>query len=321
MVVAVKIGENIEDHFIFRSYDHREASNAQFSEFILNRGPACEKPVWYAARATSAAPTWFEPHDDGDAKYIDGAIGANNPSKMALRELDQMFPYKPLLCVSIGTGEKSQKQVVPPKDLAKFERKYSRRQFIKKYLELTKISTKMLTDTKSSLVDALTLARNMNCSFSRYDVPNDITFENHCLGQVPLDEWIPRQSGADTIAKIRHLVGQYLQHSEVQEALSRDAITLVYLRRKRAKTERWERFATDYRYRCCLGESCKETPQLKTRRTIRDHVETSHPEVIEGKTAREKEQLLNELRESELLDGQKTGRVRSSRVTFLESHS
>jgi len=35
--------------------------------------------VWKAARATSAAPTYFKSIVAGDAELVDGGLGANNP--------------------------------------------------------------------------------------------------------------------------------------------------------------------------------------------------------------------------------------------------
>ena len=35
--------------------------------------------IWEAARATSAAPTYFKPLKVGDYELLDGGLGANNP--------------------------------------------------------------------------------------------------------------------------------------------------------------------------------------------------------------------------------------------------
>ena len=35
--------------------------------------------LWEAARATSAAPTYFAPMKVGDYELVDGGLGANNP--------------------------------------------------------------------------------------------------------------------------------------------------------------------------------------------------------------------------------------------------
>lgn len=63
-----------------------------------------------AARATSAAPTFFEPHQvsiDGKRRtLIDGGVYLNNPAMSAYVEAKKMFPMEDeFLVVSIGTGE------------------------------------------------------------------------------------------------------------------------------------------------------------------------------------------------------------------------
>uniref|UniRef100_A0A915DN76 PNPLA domain-containing protein n=1 Tax=Ditylenchus dipsaci TaxID=166011 RepID=A0A915DN76_9BILA len=62
-----------------------------------------------AARASSAAPTYFHPHVLGDDKYVDGSLAANCPLTILLREYDkcrQGGENLRLACViSIGTGE------------------------------------------------------------------------------------------------------------------------------------------------------------------------------------------------------------------------
>jgi patatin-like phospholipase/acyl hydrolase len=62
-----------------------------------------------AARATSAAPTYFEPKplDTGDVAsvLIDGGIFMNSPSVSAYAEARKLFPGEPIAVLSLGTGE------------------------------------------------------------------------------------------------------------------------------------------------------------------------------------------------------------------------
>ena len=62
-----------------------------------------------AARATSAAPTYFEPKplDTGDEPrvLIDGGIFMNSPSVSAYAEARKLFPDEPIALLSLGTGE------------------------------------------------------------------------------------------------------------------------------------------------------------------------------------------------------------------------
>jgi patatin-like phospholipase/acyl hydrolase len=66
-------------------------------------------PVWQAARATAAAPTYFEPMEltvDGEAQaLIDGGIFMNSPAVSAYAEALKRFPGDSLSVLSLGTGE------------------------------------------------------------------------------------------------------------------------------------------------------------------------------------------------------------------------
>jgi patatin-like phospholipase/acyl hydrolase len=67
---------------------------------------------WEAARATSAAPTYFPPFDlasldpkDPAKTLIDGGVFANNPAMCAYADARRLFPGDELFVVSIGTGK------------------------------------------------------------------------------------------------------------------------------------------------------------------------------------------------------------------------
>lgn len=67
--------------------------------------------LWEIARATSAAPTYFEPvkiqNRDGRARaLIDGGVYANNPAMAAYVAARRIFPQESeIVLVSLGTGE------------------------------------------------------------------------------------------------------------------------------------------------------------------------------------------------------------------------
>lgn len=64
--------------------------------------------LWEAARATSAAPTCFEPASIGDAQYVDGGLVANNPTLVGFAEATALGRVS--CVVSVGTGR-------PPSDV------------------------------------------------------------------------------------------------------------------------------------------------------------------------------------------------------------
>ncbi|EPE02605.1 kinesin light chain [Ophiostoma piceae UAMH 11346] len=81
---------------LFRTYNVR--TNATFN---------CT--IWEASRATSAAPTYFDPISIGNPgeqeTFVDGGLGYNNPIKKVLEEASLVFPNRQVGCVvSIGTG-------------------------------------------------------------------------------------------------------------------------------------------------------------------------------------------------------------------------
>jgi hypothetical protein len=96
---------------LFRSYDCRGY-------------PADKCMVWEAARATTAAPTFFKeitidvPKPGGP--YVDGGVtGHNNPALLALDEVERKWPKeyeeKRFAVVSIGTGQQRPVDLPEPK--------------------------------------------------------------------------------------------------------------------------------------------------------------------------------------------------------------
>ncbi|KAJ4301871.1 hypothetical protein N0V90_003967 [Kalmusia sp. IMI 367209] len=96
--VCAMPAHNMDYPRLFRTYHVRANASAN-----------CR--IWEAARATTAAPTFFKRIDigeDGYAKeeFVDGALGCNNPAKQVLDEARVIFGNdRPVGClVSIGTG-------------------------------------------------------------------------------------------------------------------------------------------------------------------------------------------------------------------------
>ncbi|KAH0541605.1 hypothetical protein FGG08_003953 [Glutinoglossum americanum] len=83
---------------LFRTYTTDEAVDTLASS---------ECTIWQAARATSAAATFFDPVEIGRQRFIDGATGFNNPVEVVLDEAKSIWPdaISRIQCiVSIGTG-------------------------------------------------------------------------------------------------------------------------------------------------------------------------------------------------------------------------
>ncbi|MCJ1231417.1 hypothetical protein MMC12_008094 [Toensbergia leucococca] len=63
--------------------------------------------IWEAARATSAAPGFFDPLVIGpyQTQLVDGGMGANNPVQYAMLAAEQIWPNRAVQClVSVGSG-------------------------------------------------------------------------------------------------------------------------------------------------------------------------------------------------------------------------
>lgn len=69
-------------------------------------GDLTDVKIWEAARATSAASTFFEPITIGShgEKFADGALHYNNPVELVLQESFELWPSGDRILITIGTG-------------------------------------------------------------------------------------------------------------------------------------------------------------------------------------------------------------------------
>ena len=67
-------------------------------------------PLSVVARATAAAPTYFEPLEVSGAALVDGGVFAVNPAMSAFAEVVRVQPTAEVLLVSLGTGERTRKR-------------------------------------------------------------------------------------------------------------------------------------------------------------------------------------------------------------------
>jgi hypothetical protein len=75
--------------------------------------------IWEAARATSAAPTYFSTITIDEVIYGDGGLGYNNPTRLAINEAHDVWPERSIGClVSLGTGEEDPNQLVEREKLS-----------------------------------------------------------------------------------------------------------------------------------------------------------------------------------------------------------
>jgi patatin-like phospholipase/acyl hydrolase len=99
---------------LITSYDIQSHEPFFFKSRQAKEGPARDYPMRVVARATSAAPTYFEPehvtpsvvlpNEPADYALVDGGTFANNPAMCAYAEAMRDYPGADILVVSLGTG-------------------------------------------------------------------------------------------------------------------------------------------------------------------------------------------------------------------------
>jgi patatin-like phospholipase/acyl hydrolase len=67
-------------------------------------------PLSLVARATSAAPTYFEPSKLNDQALVDGGVFATNPAMCAFAEVMRFQPTADIVLLSLGTGQRTRKR-------------------------------------------------------------------------------------------------------------------------------------------------------------------------------------------------------------------
>ncbi|TPX16722.1 uncharacterized protein E0L32_003663 [Thyridium curvatum] len=156
--------------------------------------------IWEAARATSAAPTFFKAitiqDEAGIAEdFVDAAMGYNNPVEWLISEAGSAFNRsRKLGCVvSIGTGTK-------PKSM---ERSLSGAKNIARVLKLMKDIT---TDCERSHRAMEKLLQDFPGTYFRFNVPS-------AAEEVGLDEW-------KKLGSLKEMTSEYLEKAEQAEKVA-----------------------------------------------------------------------------------------------------
>lgn len=304
-VLAWSESGDVHTSHIFRSYDHPRLATGNKKEHRFNDEPASLARIWKVARATSAAPGYFSEQDIERSTYKDGGLGANNPAFLIFQDIRQMQGDKfPEIIVSIGTGTKV---VVAgnatPKERAKKSNGRNPLKSLKSmyhtFRDLPVIATDPEADHRK-LKDTIDLAKGERQKQDpNTKLPLYFRFNVDGLGaSVDLDEWVPsndsrKPNGNETLNDLENITNKYLSDPKVLDDLRDCAIELVYLRRKRAKTERWEKYATQAVYSCKSGDICRPVG-LASREELRRHAFEQHELVTRNTSLNERVCTLDE---------------------------
>lgn len=240
----------VEEPFLFRSFEH------VYGGYHLERnpGPAHCYPIWEVARATTAAPTYFDRMVIGNHTFWDGGFGCNNPSLEAFTEVVNMNNENVgavALLLSIGTGESR---------ISRFAQgKWSQ------VYQFVKAAKKMASDSQKVHDDMLRFSENgTRFPYYRFNVRDG-------LSEMKLDEWKKAKGGGlGTLGQLTSATQEYLRHGfinqqrtiSVRQSLYEVAEKLVAARRQRASSARWEAVALGVRYRCTIGH-CRSGQKLR----------------------------------------------------------
>ena len=163
---------------------------------------AFQAKIWEVARATSAAPTFFQPISIHGSLYEDAGTGWNNPTIEAIAEAHSIWPNRPIGCLlSIGTGlEKSKKLGDGSSEpyswlLSKLVPKRSFK------LDVARYCVDCLTSCEKSHHDACSKFADrivVDANYFRFNVPQG-------LSEIGLEEW-------EKIGNIVDLTKMYMDH-------------------------------------------------------------------------------------------------------------
>ena len=239
-VLAVEKRKDQDDElYAFTSYHHRP-----HHEQALCRGlnPGNPKRVYirHAARATSAAPGFFQEANIYGNVYMDGALKANNPSLWAWGEVWRKYPERywqrangangdseiiardslegncPIgVFVSVGTGFRAPQSTFHRKDPLRDIRA-------------------LLRKAVSDITDCKNVHKGMEALVEQHNDNHYYRFNPPGLENMRLDQCLKRNR---TFRRIETACNDYLEGDEIQKLIRECATELVKQRRSRCSTE------------------------------------------------------------------------------------
>jgi predicted acylesterase/phospholipase RssA len=258
--------------FLFRSYSVFE--NTRDSDFNpRNWGANINQSIWAVCRATTAAPTYFEPQLIDGEVFIDGT--EKNPTMMALSELRDLHKYCTKVVASFGAGTPGMHS------MAEFDTLGQRRGLRRLLNDARNLPStlKELMENEKTHECVHRLAKlNDRLHYFRLNVQT-------ALDIVTFDECKTiRDDGnggkCSTFDYIQQTTDLELKRPQTHQHIHELARRLVEQRRRRIKDDidRWERFTCCTLY-TCSEEDCRFDGELLTfalRRDLKEHLQTIH---------------------------------------------
>lgn len=175
--IALELIRQVDFRFVCAVPGDNWAHPRLFRTYKVPKNPSADCKIWEAARATTAAPTFFkgiEISGGGGIKerFIDAGVKCNNPAKQVVEEARNLFGDKRrLVVISIGSGHPG--VIGLPKPDA-FQRILP--------VQLMKALANIATDCEEVATELEKQYDKLPDTYLRFNV-------THGAGQVSLEEW------------------------------------------------------------------------------------------------------------------------------------
>jgi len=278
-VVAYENTDVTSGPYVFRTYQLHEPRGINPVErgIIINPGDADTHQICEVARATSAAPGYFDPIILDGKEYSDGGLGNNNPIKIATNEVMQKTGTEKVnaafrVVLSLGTGEK-------PTTVLRVQHKFPRISGLKPVKKISKIVKAL----KHHAVDVEKDHKAFQGMVKEANFKHYYRWSGGDLGGLKLDEWrtIPKKEKPVTEEFIRTSVQAYMESPHIKEEVVELAKQLVETRRLRItqNEDKIRRFTWSTLYRCpvCVDDD----PELyqETQAALKEHIIAQHTHI------------------------------------------
>ena len=173
-----------------------------FRTYQAPKYPSPNCAIWEAARATSAAPTFFEHIFIEGEPYVNGGMGCNNPVQQVLQETELMFPRRHVACiVSIGAGQARTISIPKPGWFPQLLP-----------LKVVDAMQQIATDCEASAQVAARRFERIPGIYFRFNVEQG-------LQEVGLEQW-------ERLDEVRAHTGQYIRMADVDSRLDAAVVSI-----------------------------------------------------------------------------------------------